>query len=123
MLPLVLLPLSVLLLLNSPLLSRLFRQSQGRLERPHALGNLSNKVLNGLPRGVLDFDDVKDSVQVLSPENATMDLFHPLADFVAHTIVCWEMADCFALRGFTAKESSLLTAHHHDVVAPLLCPL
>lgn len=110
-------------MLNSPLRSRLFRQSQRRIEGPRALGNLPYEVLDGLLWGVLDLDDVKDPVQVLSPEDATLDLFHPLADFVAHTIVCWGMAGCFALGGFAAKESSLLTAHHHVVVAPLFCPL
>lgn len=121
MLPLVLLLLSVLLLLNAPLRSRLFCQSQRRLEGPQVLRNLPDEVPDGLLWGILDLDDVKYLVQVLSPEDATLDLFHPLADFVAHTTAG---VDRLVLAGgFAAKELSLLTAHHHDVVPPLFCPL
>lgn len=108
MLPHVVLLLSVLLLLRSPLLSRLFRQSQRRLEGPHVLGNLADEVPNDLLRGVLDLDDVKDTVKMLPTKDTTLNLFHPLVDFVAHTMV--------GVDGFAARESRLQTAHHHNVV-------
>lgn len=116
----VLLLLDVLLPLNPPPLSCLFRRGEGRLEGPRVLGHLSNEAPDGLLRGVLDLDDAKDAVEVPPAADASLDLPHPPADFaVAHPTVVGREGTGSALAA-AADES---TAHHHDAAAPLLGPL